>query len=443
MLVVGTGIVMTALVIAHAPGVNGPLYWAWTWRRLGICSVYPLMGIAALPFFAGQYLYARDPARVRLPLALGMLSAAALMLTGVTRLGGIDRVVEIITNPDDVSYFTDAVRLVRGGEVDGLRWLSRYPDLMPSFHLHTLNKPPGPLLYYLQFVAVFGATRAAALVSGLVIVLLATLSIPAAYLLLRQLTGRATAAFHGASFLAFCPGYVLFFPELDLVFPLLTCALWATWAVATDGARLRVASAFGGILALVLFMSYSFLVLGPLLLGYAVLLVAERKVTVATLLRPAGIAFATFVAVNFLLYVAFGYDALAVFRQALRQQTMLLKLIPRPYPATVLFDLTDFALSTGWTGSLLAALFLFGRHRSQTDRALRRLAILCVGQLLLVAGTALLPGETARVWLFLVPLLLLPVGLELERWSPRARLLVYATTWLVTTAILQNMRFIA
>src|SRR5664279_2604165 len=214
MLVVSTGIVMTALVIAHAPGMNGPSYWAWTWRRLGMCSVYPLMGLAALPFFAGQYLYARDPARVRLPLALGMLSAAALMLAGVTRLGGIDRVVEIITNPDDVSYFTDAVRLVRGGEVDGLRWLSRYPDLMPSFHLHTLNKPPGPLLYYLQFVAVFGATRAAALVSGLVIVPLATLSIPAAYLLLRQLTGRTTAAFHGASFLAFCPGYVLFLPEL-------------------------------------------------------------------------------------------------------------------------------------------------------------------------------------------------------------------------------------
>jgi hypothetical protein len=444
LLVVGAGLLAATLVVLHTPGVNGPLYWTWPWRRLPALSVYPWMALAALPFAAAQWRYARDPGRTRQALALASLAAMAMMLVAATRDGGLERVVQVVQHPTTTSYFTDAVRILESGAVGGPRWLRWYPQLMPQFHMHTLTKPPAPLLYYLGFAAALGPARQAALAAALVAAPLAALSVPATYLLLRRVTGRRDAAFHGASFLALCPSYLLFFPGLDPVHPVLACALWGTWAAAVDRSRREMAVVFGIVLAAVCFTSYSLLVMGTLLLGYAVLRIAEGKTTVAGVLRLAATGLGTFLAANVLLYLLFGYDPAAVFAQALRNQAVLLQDIERPYPATILFDLTDFAMGAGWTGAILALLCFVRRGGSGGDgRFARRAAALCIAQLALVAVTALLPGETARVWIFLLPALMVPVGLELARWTPRARLLAYGATWLVTAAILQNMRFLA
>lgn len=449
-LALGAALVMAALVLLHAPGANGPAYWVWPWRRLDALLVYPPLLAAAIPFAAGQWVYLRDPSRRRAALALVALSATAMMLVAVTRTGGLERVVQIVQHPLTTSYFTDAVRITESGAARGWQWLRWYPELMPQFHLHALTKPPAPVLYYLGFVEALGATRMAALVAGLVIAPLAALSVPATFAVLRRTLGREDAAFAGASLLALCPGYLLFFPEFDQLYPVLACAMWGTWAAAVDGGRREMAAAFGGVLALVCFTSYSLLVLGALLLGYALLRIAERRATVAGVARLAAISLGTFAALNALLFLVLRYDAWAVFRQALRNQEELLKVIHRPYPATVLFDLTDFALGAAWVGAALAVLCFVPFRRGDGEaadeegaRSARRVAALCAGQLVLVAVIALLPGETARVWIFLLPLLMAPAGLELARWSPRARAAAYATAWLAAAVILQNMAFIA
>jgi hypothetical protein len=68
--------------------------------------------------------------------------------------------------------------------------------------------------------------------------------------------------------------------------------------------------------------------------------------------------------------------------------------------------------------------------------------LLALGQIILVACTGLLRCETARVWAFMLPLLMIPIGLELARWSPAARMGVFACLWLLTTALAQNMKFL-
>ena len=69
---------MTALVLLHVYGVNGPWYWKWSWRRLPAWPLYASMLLtAAVPFGLAQYLYLRGG---RIWLAVVMLAATTLAL---------------------------------------------------------------------------------------------------------------------------------------------------------------------------------------------------------------------------------------------------------------------------------------------------------------------------------------------------------------------------
>jgi hypothetical protein len=70
------------------------------------------------------------------------------------------------------------------------------------------------------------------------------------------------------------------------------------------------------------------------------------------------------------------------------------------------------------------------------------IVLLCLGQILVVAVGGLIPVETARVWLFMVPLLMLPVGLELSRWSSGGRMMVYVCLWGLTLLTCLNLGFL-
>jgi hypothetical protein len=59
-----------------------------------------------------------------------------------------------------------------------------------------------------------------------------------------------------------------------------------------------------------------------------------------------------------------------------------------------------------------------------------------------VAAAGLLQTETARVWMFMLPVVMLFVGEELAAWSPRCRTIVYVLLWTVAAVIIQNMQFV-
>ena len=149
----------------------------------------------------------------RLLLPLLMLSAAALMVVNVvvpTHAMSWGLLSDIVRSPQSMSYFCDAgvLRSFPG-------WLGQYDQVMSKLSMHSQTKPPGPILYFTFFIDVMGYTRAAAVVSGLVIGLIATFSIPATYWLVKRFSGNRDAAFFASSFLAMCPGFILIFPLFD------------------------------------------------------------------------------------------------------------------------------------------------------------------------------------------------------------------------------------
>ena len=79
--------------------------------------------------------------------------------------------------------------------------------------------------------------------------------------------------------------------------------------------------------------------------------------------------------------------------------------------------------------------FLFAPANRDPSRLQHlRLVVLALAQLVLVAATGLLPGETARVWSFMFPLLMMPVGLELARWPMKARIACLTMLALITAS---------
>jgi hypothetical protein len=56
--------------------------------------------------------------------------------------------------------------------------------------------------------------------------------------------------------------------------------------------------------------------------------------------------------------------------------------------------------------------------------------------------SGLLRGETARVWLFLQPLLIVPVAIEISRLRRPWRLAIFAMQWWIVVCIKAKMSFI-
>lgn len=431
---------LVVLLVQHTSWLNGPTYWKWQWRQLDALYSYPLLLLATLPFIAGHWLHLRGKLAIVTPLLLVMATFFLLQLVALGTQSdpfSLGRIAWIVEHPYMTSFYNDAQTFT------GLReWLGNYPDRMSLFHLHSQNKPPGPILYYVLMIKLFGG--AASQVGGILVGILATLAIPATYLLIRTIGGSQSGAFWGASFLALCPGPVLFFPEFDQLYPLLTCAVIVLWVVALKRNHLGLASAFGVALFMLTFFSFGLLVIGLFLVLLTLnFLLADPRRHIQRVAVQAGMGLSVVVLGYVVLWLFTGFDPLATFSSALQNQEHLAAVWQRPYPQTIVFDLTDFALGTGWISFLLAGLFL-ARHRSSPLQSHElRMAICCLGQIVFIGVAGLIPTETARVWIFLMPLLMFPVGEELVRWSSKTRAAVFGCMWLLLAAIHQNLVFIS
>jgi hypothetical protein len=439
---IALGLIMAAAVWMHVPGLNGPWYWKWPWREPRLSpAIYGLILLAAIPVLAAQWMPRRAWWQCAAALLLLMLgSYIARLSTVLVRddMGRLDLISIIVQSPHATSYYVDAVSVSR---LSFREVVTTYPDRMPGFHLHTQSKPPGPLLYWWMWIAALGDSDAATLYGGLVLGVIAVLSIPATWLMLRELLSDEPAAFAGASFLALAPGFVVFFPMFDPTYIVLSAGLIGCWHAALRTNRARYSIAVGALTTLVMLVSFSVLVIGVFMVGL-VFLPSERRLAprVGRAARHGAIAAGAALLGLLLLLAIIGYDPIATFKSAWRLQHALLAqhADERPYPTTILFDLTDFIFGAAWTGPLLAALYF-----AQPDTKRRRLlVVLALGQLLLVAVLALLQSETARVWDLMLPLLMIPIGLELARWPRPARAAALATLSLVLAAICQNMLFL-
>ena len=139
-----------------------------------------------------------------------------------------------------------------------------------------------------------------------------------------------------------------------------------------------------------------------------------------------------------------GFDPIATFQSISRVQAKDLIPLMRPFPQHLVFDVIDFGLGSGYVSYLLVAFFLIARGRSIvfSREPANRLTQISLLQILIVAGAALLPGETARLWMLLLPLLMAPIGREFSTWTARQRMIAYACVFVLAVVICQNMNFI-
>jgi hypothetical protein len=428
---------LAAGMFLHVERLNGPAYWRWPWRAPAVGPLALRVAVALVPAAIGIILRARGrlgPRRA-LQLAAGTLLLVQLVLLGSqTTPFSLLRIAELVASPSVTSYFTDGWRLADGGSLD---WIAAYPDTYATLTFHSLTKPPGPVLYYWVLVRLVGPA-AAATVGGLLLAFAAAGVVPATAWLTRALTGDRTAGAEGATFVALSAGLAVFLPELDQAYPLLACGVLGLWAIAVREDRSWHAAGSGLLLAFACFFSYAFLVLGAFLVVYTLLALRARGAPISAAARPFAAAAAAFTAFYAATGLLLGFDPLATLAGALENQRRILEQVPRPFPATVLFDLTDFAMGLSWVGAVLAG--LGAARRDQTPW--RWLGAACLGQLAIVAATGLLAGETIRVWLFMVPLAAVPIDRELSRWSAPARGLAFACTAALTFAIARNLLFV-
>ena len=443
-IVVATTLAVCGLVVFHVTGVNGSPYHRWPWRWIDPLRVYPAMLLLAAPAVVAQWLVGGRgiKAAYGVPLLVASCFGLQLYAAGVRRepfdLAG--HLVAVLNEPRTTSYFGDARFLYeRRGDVRG--WLAAHPRLMQHYNLHSRQKPPGPILYYWLWLRLLDNADRAAVAGAVALGVVASLGVAAVYLFAVLLTRNDRAAFFAATWFALMPATTLFFPTFDACYPIFTCAIAGAWLLALRSGRVRWAVGFGAALAVALFFSFSLLVLGALLIGWAVLEIAhDGRASLRRVMIASGAASLTMIGIYLILWLATGYDPIATFTSALRNQAALEATftIPRPYPRTIPTDLLDFFLGSGWVSALLLLLWL-------TRAQFRAHAHVVIGlaSVATVALTGLLACETSRVWLFLQPLVMLPLGLELARWGSWSRTIVFACLILLTGAVAQNMELLS
>jgi hypothetical protein len=435
----------------HLFSVNSQYYYTWTWKWINPRIVYPVLLALAIPFFVGMAIYQRQPKRLGLALAL-ILVAKFVMMLGAAAVQddppSLHRIVEVTRSRWTTGYFDEAATLQKHN-LTIRELLTRYPTLLGHFYLHERQKPPGPLLFETAIVRIIGATDAGAMASGILIGILATLAVLAVYGFIAFFTGNRDAAFFGASYFTLCPAPILFFPQFDQCYAILTFFIPVLWALCLERNRFRYSAALGFMYAVASFITYASGALAIFLMGYGLLkYLTDSRCGLSRILAHFAISVAVFAASYLLLWAVTGFNPIATFRACVDQEHLIAVILVNVYhyhhhglPGTILTDLYDFALGSGWISFVLAA-FYFKPAAKGKSAAEIRIAPLCVAQFVVVALIGLLPTETARIWMFMLPMLMLPIGLELARWGPGQRLAVYVALLVLLVLMCQSMEFI-
>ncbi|MBM4030500.1 MAG: hypothetical protein FJ291_01795 [Planctomycetes bacterium] len=425
-------------------------------------GVAPFICLAGLPLLWGWVLVLRGggPSTRRAErLAVGLLTGGSLVLHLATaclpkHFTGAEMMWPFVWKNTEGSYATEAAKLD-----DARRFVSNYAhwlDVSPVpgttrwVHVHHPQvHPPGPILAFVgieRFFRAFpslaagvtdwaqrnlpssailsqreqaggrhGFPAATSLTMALLTVVVASLAPLACYLAVRPLWPPA-ASLTAAGLTALVPGTHLFSPSFDQAYPVFTLLLVCCGVRAVVRRSAAWGAAFGAVLYALAFFHVAFALVALCLLLTLCLTrraeISNQKSEIRNhFLRPLSAAALSFLTLSALLLGWLGYPTLRVILLCLRNNGLFNAAAARtwwPWVAVVPFE---FALSLGfglalvvacgWLSEMVAAV------RARSLRARSALLLVPVAILAVLDLCGMNRGETARLWLFLTPLLVL------------------------------------
>lgn len=436
--IVALELVFLAGTILHIDYFNGLPYWQWPWRHLGYLRTTFYFMLPLFPYGYALYKTETFKDRNKAYKILGVLAVSNFLFQVIgmaTESQFFETVKSIIASRRATSYFYDASQMT-----DAVAFLRDFHAL--DLRAHSSTHPPGPILYYYGLIRLFGAD-AAPYVGAFVIAFTASMGVFVLYLFSSLWTTEAKPRLTICTYYALIPGLVLFFPQLDQVYPIFSMLLIYLWDMSLRRSR-HYAIYFGAVLFAATFFAYNLLVVGAFhLLSTSVFLLSDRRIgkrfriVASAGLLAVGTAGACYVA----LFEMAGFRPLLTVARTLKAHIYLVNALPRPYVVYLFYNFYEFFLGSGIVVMPLLVAYIrraSGRQMAD-DTVFSYLGFLTIA---MVDLTGLFRSEITRLWLFLQPLVVVPAGLELVRLSAAQRLAVYLMLWVNLIVIKANMWFI-
>ncbi|MDH5636926.1 MAG: hypothetical protein OEZ04_00375 [Nitrospinota bacterium] len=436
LLVIGVGTMALAAIFFHLPYINGlPGFWVWEWRDSGYFFPAMMMAPSLLLVLGGLWL-GNNGTRAAVPLALFAMAMLYSQVMGIYVLANDVAVIKhIVYSRYTTGYFTDAARITDLGA------------FLENFHLHRLSlhantHPAGPIIHYYIAISLFGMDAGAYAGAGLIGVV-STAGVFVVYILAGLWTTEARSRLVACGLYATLPGLVVFFPAFDLAYPVISVLMIYLWRRSFDD--LRMAAGLGGILFVMMFFAYNLLVMGSFMVMMSAVWIMgaeEKGVAIRRVVVAGAVAVLLWLGLNLALHALTGYDPILAFRSAIEAQKRMLGVVHRPYITALPFNITDFALGAGYMAIALFAIAVWDAIKNRRPALdANTMTIICAAQIAIVDLSGLLPGETARVWLFMQPFVIIPAGLALARFPLPWMVIVFTLQWLIMVALRASMVF--
>jgi hypothetical protein len=427
-------------VIFHLGYFNGSPYWQWDWRRLDHLRTATYFAFPLIPYAYALFKIERfkEKGEVWKILVLLVVSNFLFQLMGIASDPySFDYVKSVVLSRRATSYFYDAHSIE-----DIFSFLRSFHTL--ELRAHSSVHPPGPILFFFLMIQVFGV-EAGAYVGGLAVGLIASFGIFALYLFASLWTRGPEPRLIMCAVYALIPGVVLFLPQLDQVYPIFSMLMIYFWEIALRGSR-RHALYLGFTLLIASFFAYHVLLIGVFhILSAGLFLSSDRVVgeRLRILVRTSLLAIGTAVTCYLALFLLTGYNPVLAFAHAWEEAAHLLNILGRPYVFYLFYNFYEFFLGSG---IILVPLLLSYVKRTigtlGTAENWVTLSYAGFATLLVVDLIGVLRSETTRLWLFLQPLILVPIGLELIRMDRLHRWMIFVMLWVNLVVLKSNMWFI-
>jgi hypothetical protein len=446
-----------AVAFDTPPEIRGPApyppEWQWARRegptsgRFGpaLLAGAGLLGLLAVSGSAWARRRPRLAAPLLIAIGIPLGTGFSLALLGLEPGGALPTVASRVMSRTYTSYYTVAIS---PEAEDPLVFLDRHTSLLPGFResaKHAATHPPGPVLYYRGLIALCQRapsitavlldwqghdpgrpprlpntpeSKAAALLGGLLLMLLGAAAAWPIAALCGGLAGDPLAGARAGLLWVLLPGPALMVPQFDQALALPIAAVAALLAAAAGAqipgrgfgafapASAAAAVAAGLAAGVALFVSYgsmAFLAIAGLAALSPVALDPKRRRSAVGLFLLAAVVAAGVIGLTALL----GHEPLAAARTALAIHHETYTAV-RSYALWLFFNPLDLAVFLGVPVAVLALARMVEALRSGPPAHLadRFTAGVALGLVLLgLSGST--RGEVGRIWIPLMPLLLI------------------------------------